>query len=61
MEFKGQLINWRLKNGKLEIIGEKKAFIKNWSSSIIQLENNYVVIGEINGIKIWKPSNLKRI
>ena len=58
MEFKGQLINWKLKNGKLEIVGEKKGIIKNWSSSIIPFDNNKIAIGEINGIKIWKISNI---
>ena len=58
MEFKGQLINWKLKNGKLEIIGEKKGIIKNWSSSIIPFNDNKIAIGEINGIKIWKISNI---
>lgn len=61
MEFKGQLINWKLKNGRLEIIGEKKGILKNWSSSIIQLDNNNLAIGEINGIKIWKILNFNYI
>ena len=61
MEFKGQLINWKLKNGKLEIIGEKKGIIKNWSSSIIPFDNNKIAIGEINGIKIWKICNINNI